>query len=81
MNYAKVIGSALQLFPKKIKVTLIDAASGNNIGKHFIPAVQLPTAFNRPTILEVDNIKWRVLKADPVLADDFLFSKSLPYKF
>jgi hypothetical protein len=77
MNYAKVIGSALQLFPKKIKVTLIDVATGKNLGKHIIPAARLPAAFNRPTILEIDNINWRVLKADPVLADDFLYTKKL----
>ncbi len=77
MNYAKVIGSALQLFPKKIKVTLIDAATGKSLGKHSIPAAQLPAAFNRPTILTVDNTDWRVLKADPISADDFLFSKRL----
>ncbi|AXY75206.1 hypothetical protein D3H65_14980 [Paraflavitalea soli] len=77
MNYAKVIGSALQLFPKKIKVTLIDAVTGKSLGKHTIPAAQLPGAFNRPTILNIDNSNWRVLKADPILADDFLFSKRL----
>lgn len=77
MNYAKVIGSALQLFPKKIKVTLIDAATGKSLGKHTIPAAALPAAFNRPTVLEIDNTNWRVLKADPISADDFLYSKKL----
>lgn len=77
MNYAKVIGSALQLFPKKIKVTLIDAATGKSLGKHIIPEAQLPRAFNRPTTLEIDHINWRVLKADPVSADDFLYTKKL----
>jgi hypothetical protein len=77
MNYAKVIGSAMQLFPKKIKVTLIDAATGNSLGMHKVPAELLPVAFNRPTRLEINNINWRVLKADPILADDFLFKKKL----
>ncbi len=77
MNYAKVIGSAVQLFPKKIKVTLIDATTGTSLGKHKVPAELLPTAFNRPTTLVIDNTNWRVLHADPVLADDFLFTKKL----
>lgn len=77
MNYAKVISSAIQLFPKKIKVILIDAVTGNNLGKHKIPAGQLPAVFNRPTIIDIENISWRVLKADPVSADDFLYSKRL----
>jgi hypothetical protein len=77
MNYAKVIGSALQLFPRKIKVTLIDATTGNKIGRHKIGAQFLPTAFNRPTIVEIENVNWRVLKADPIMADDFFYTKKL----
>lgn len=77
MNYAKAIGSVLQLFPKKIKVTLIDAVTGDCLGKHKIPAELLPAAFNRPTTLEIQNINWRVLNAEPISADDFLFTKKL----
>lgn len=77
MNYAKVVSSAIQLFPKKIKVTLIDAVTGSSLGKHKIPASQLPVVFNRPTTIDIENISWRVLKADPVSADDFLYSKRL----
>lgn len=77
MNYAKIIDSAIQLFPKRIKVTLIDADTGIKLGKHKVPAQQLPSAFNRPTTLEIDNISWRVFKAMPVSADDFLYSKKL----
>lgn len=69
--------AASGLFPKRIKVTLVDAATGNSLGKHKIPAELLPSAFNRPITLEINNINWRVLEADPVLADDFLFTKKL----
>jgi hypothetical protein len=69
--------AASGLFPKKIKVTLIDAASGNRLGKYKIPAELLPAAFNRPTTLEIGSINWQVLRADPVLAEDFLFTKKL----
>jgi len=77
MNYAKVIGAAIQLFPKKILVTLIDANNGNKLSKHKMSAEMLPIAFNRPTILEIDNAQWRVLNADPVTADDYLYSRKL----
>lgn len=69
--------AASGLFPKKIKVTLIDAITGSSLGKYKIPAELLPAAFNRPTILEIDKVNWRILKADPALADDFLFTKKL----
>lgn len=77
MKYLRMFEAASSLFPKRIKVTLIDATTGNNLGKYKIPAELLPTAFNRPITLEIDNVNWRVLQADPVLADDFLFSKKL----
>lgn len=80
MKYLRMFEAASGLFPKKIKVALIDAVTGKNLGKHKIPAELLPAAFNRPTMLEINNIKWRVLQADPVLADDFLFSKKLTLK-
>ncbi|NII29856.1 hypothetical protein HB364_32560 [Pseudoflavitalea sp. X16] len=77
MKYLRMFEAASGLFPKRINVTLIDAANGNYLGKYKIPAELLPAAFNRPITLEIDNINWRVLQADPVLADDFLFSKKL----
>lgn len=77
MKYLRMFEAASGLFPKRIKVTLIDAATGHSLGKYKIPAEQLPTAFNRPTILVINNINWRVLQADPILADDFLFTKKL----
>jgi hypothetical protein len=77
MNYAKLLSAATTLFPKTVKVKLIDAATGELLHKHKIPLQQLPVAFNKPTILEINNLHWRVLKADPVLADDFMFTKKL----
>jgi hypothetical protein len=77
MNYLKLFNGAVGLFPKMIKVKLIDAATGHLLDKHKIPAEQLPAAFNKPTILIINNANWRIIKADPVLADDFLFKKKL----
>src|SRR5262245_13298904 len=77
MNYAKIVESAVQLFPKKIKVTFVHAVTGRTIYKHKIGLQNLPAAFNKPTILEIGGISWRILKADPPLADDFSFDKKL----
>jgi hypothetical protein len=80
MNYLKLFTAASGLFPQKVKVTLIDVTTGNDLGKYKISAELLPVAFNRPVTLEINNIKWRVLNAEPVLADDFLFTKKLRLK-
>lgn len=77
MNYAKAIGAVMQLFPKKINVMVIDEITGASIGKYKIPLEHLPTAFDKPTILEVEGHTWRVVKADPVKADDFSIFKKL----
>jgi hypothetical protein len=77
MNYAKVVGAAMQLFPKKINVTVINEVTGAVIGKYKIPLGQLPAAFNKPTIIEIEGNVWRVVKADPVSSDDFSIFKKL----
>jgi hypothetical protein len=77
MKYARAFEALVALIPKIIKVTLVDATNGNELGKHKIPASQLPAIFNKPTTLFIDNTYWRVLDADPVSADDFQFSRKL----
>lgn len=77
MNYAKVIASALQLFPQKINITLIESGSEKLIGRFKVPSAVLPTAFDRPTTLLVNNVYWRVMAARPLSADDFLYSRKL----
>lgn len=77
MKYLKMFEAVAALFPRNINVTLVDATTGNGLGKHKIPAELLPAVFNRPTTLEIQGINWRILKADPVSADDFLVTKKL----
>lgn len=77
MNYAKVIGAALQLFPKKIKVTFIDAVAGGLLSKQKMDFQLLPQYFNKPVTIELNNKKWRVIKAEPANVDDYMFSKKL----
>lgn len=77
MKYLKMFEAVVGLFPRTIRVKLVDMATGQLIGTYKIAAEQLPSAFNRPTTLEINQINWRVMKADPVSANDFLFSKKL----
>lgn len=77
MNYAKVVGAALQLFPKKIKVTLVHATTGNLLGTYKLDKTQLPQRFNKPLIITIDNKKWQVMKAEPSSDKDYLSSKKL----
>lgn len=77
MNYAKVIDAALQLFPKKINVTLIHAVSGEKIGKNKLQLDQLPATFSKPATLNIEGQSWRILKAHPLSADDITIYKKL----
>jgi hypothetical protein len=77
MNYAKVLDAALTLFPKKIKVTCIDGITGLPIGIYKISLSQVPLAFNKPVTTTIDGQEWRVIKADPVNADDIAIFKKL----
>ncbi|OQP58185.1 hypothetical protein A3860_07625 [Niastella vici] len=71
MNYAKVIDAALTLFPKRIKVTCIDGVTGQQIGIYKVPFSQLPAIFDKPITLDIEGHTWRVIKADPLSADEF----------
>ncbi|WP_207513509.1 hypothetical protein [Longitalea luteola] len=77
MNYAKVLDAALQLFPRKIRVTCIDGITGNQIGTYKIGLSQLPPSFNKPVSLTIDGREWRVIKAHPAGADDISIFRKL----
>jgi hypothetical protein len=77
MISAKILEAALTLFPKKIKVTCIDGVTGQPIGKYKIGLNQLPAMFNKPITLDIEGHSWRVIKADPLSADEFSIFKKL----
>jgi len=55
-----------------IEVTFIDAATGQPLGKSFIPAENLPQSFARNTNLELAGEYWHVRKAEPPTAEAFI---------
>ena len=71
MNILRVIDSASTLFHKKIKVTLINAQNGSVIKKAIIDSKDLPETFNKPTILEIENNHWRIVKAQALNAGSY----------
>jgi hypothetical protein len=79
-GYAKALEGFLRLFPRKIKVTFIDADSGVQIGASKMLAEQLPEKFKRPVVIDALERRWRVLDAEPRKADDFMFTRKLVLK-
>src|SRR4051794_15450137 len=77
MSYANVLDAALSLFPKRIKVTCIDGVTGQQIGKYKIDLTHLPAMFDKPVTLTIEGNTWRVIKANPVSADEFSIFKKL----
>lgn len=80
MKYLRMFEAATGLFPTKVKVTLIDAFTGESLGSYKVLVEILPVSFNRPITIEINDVKWRVLQADPIMAEDFLFTKKLTLK-
>lgn len=77
MSYAQIIDAALQLFPKKIRVTCIDGVTGKKIGKYKVGLDQLPAAFTKPVTLTIEGNEWRVIQAKPISVNDFSIFKKL----
>lgn len=55
----------IHLFDKRIKVTLIDDATGEVTGKRRIAVTELPDSFLEATTLEIWQDSWFVVAADP----------------
>lgn len=47
-------------------VTLIDELSGKIVGAYKADKESLPEVFNRPMVMEVEGVCWRVVKAEPI---------------
>lgn len=80
MNYLQLYEALTGLLPKRIKITLINDATDQEIGVYKIDAATLPDSFNKPLIIELDGERWRVMQAEPKAAVDFLFRRKLTLK-
>ncbi|SIO41791.1 hypothetical protein [Chitinophaga niabensis] len=69
MKILAVYEGIVGLFPKKILVTLIHAVNGNKVGEYKMGREQLPEVFNRPTILDMGDRSWRIVKANPFVLE------------
>lgn len=72
MNILRVAESASTLFSKKVNIILIDAGSQNIISKHTLSSAFLPESFNKPTILNIEDREWQVLKVETTSNGSYL---------
>ncbi|RXK85676.1 hypothetical protein [Filimonas effusa] len=80
MNYLQLYEALTGLLPKRIKITLINYNTGQEIGIFKIDASNLPEVFDKPLVIDIGNKRWRVMQAAPKTAADYLFSKKLILK-
>lgn len=64
MNILKIADGVTGLFPKKIMVTVVDEVSGVVIGSYKAGKESLPEVFDRPMVIELNGVVWRVVKAE-----------------
>jgi hypothetical protein len=62
------------LFPKKIKVELVDAINSGSFGQVKLSAEQLPASFpaDKETIMHIEGEDWIVDRAEPMNAEEFI---------
>jgi hypothetical protein len=71
MNILGVVDSASTLFRKKVRVTLIHSETGEKLATEMLDGSQLPEKFDKPTILEIDNTQWRIVKFEQLNAGSY----------
>lgn len=67
----------LNAFPKKTRVTFVHAISGKLIGVQKMKPEQIPGSFTKPVTITWDGIEWRVMKAEPIHAKDYIIDRKL----
>jgi hypothetical protein len=72
-----MVDSVSTLFPKKVNVTLIHAESKNVITEHALNEFPEPDQFNKPTILEIENKRWRVIKVQTLRSGNYFRSSRI----
>jgi len=74
MNILGVVDSASTLFRKKVRVTLILSETGEKIATEMLDGSQLPERFNKPTLLEINDTLWRVVKFEQLNSGSYFRS-------
>lgn len=76
MKYIKMAEGVSGLFNKKIEV-LLESAQGEKLGKHKVEEILIPETLNRPLIIEIDNILWRIIDAKVIREKSILRSRKI----
>lgn len=74
MNILLMVDSVSTLFPKKVNVTLVHAESKEVINEHALNEFPSPEHFNKPTILDIGDTRWRVVKAETLRSGNYFRS-------
>ncbi|MCF6402121.1 hypothetical protein L3C95_04500 [Chitinophaga filiformis] len=74
MNILLMVDSASTLFQKKVNVTLVHAESKAVINNHALNDFPLPEQFNKPTILDIENTRWRIVKVETLRSGNYFRS-------
>jgi len=64
-------------FSRKVEVTLVDAATGEVLGRTKMPPGELPETFLVETTMRILDEQWAVLRAEPPTRAEFARSKRL----
>ncbi len=54
-----------------VETLFIDASTGKAIGQADIPGETLPSSFALETTMHIEDEDWRVVKAEPMTAEEF----------
>src|SRR5215510_6309182 len=57
---------------KEIHVFFVDADTGRTFADAMLPPENLPKTFELETTMHLSDVPWKVVKADPVKAEDFI---------
>ncbi len=79
MNISRVFDSTLTLFNQKTNVILIDANTGITITSVLLNKTLLPSEFNKPTVIKIDDKKWQVLKVKEQDKGSYFSKKKLTF--
>jgi len=64
MDILKIADGVTGLFPRKIMVTIVDEVNGVVIGSYKAGKENLPEVFDKPMVIELNGVVWRVVKAE-----------------
>jgi hypothetical protein len=76
MKYIKMAEGVAGLFGKKVEV-LFESAESKSLGSYKLDESLIPEVFNRPLIVEVGNLFWRIISARTLREKSIFYSRKV----